>query len=112
MDKRRLLFIFSAMITLSLFGLLGMYAYRFNKYKDYIKLERLIVTELKHDEYKEQIKDNKAIITSDNLIDMEFKVNDEDCLGYGVINKYWFIYTYKGYIKCEKYTTKGFKEQT
>ena len=114
MDKRRVLFVFTAIIVLSLFGLLGIYAVRFNKYIDYIELERSIVSEIKRDNsYKDILKDNKdnsLIISLTQLENIDLEIKNDTCIGYGVIKQYWFIYTYKGYIKCQKYQTKGFKQ--
>lgn len=51
-------------------------------------------------------------ISSDELIKEEqiepLKVNDGDCSGYVLIKKVREHYEHESYIKCDKYTTKGY----
>ena len=37
------------------------------------------------------------------------KVDKDECKGYVIASKKISNYTYKGYIKCNKYTTKGYE---
>ena len=46
------------------------------------------------------------VIASGYEIDM--RVNEETCEGYVVVKKVSFAYEYDGYVKCDKYTTKGY----
>ena len=59
--------------------------------------------------------DNKdLIITKEKLIEEGYLDNlnykKEACLGYVIVTKDQ-VYKYKSYIKCENYTTDGFKEE-
>ena len=37
-------------------------------------------------------------------------VNKDECVGYGIVTGKSISYTYKAYIKCDNYTTKGYSE--
>lgn len=46
----------------------------------------------------------------DNGYMEELKKDEDICDGYVLLTNNGFIYEYKGYIKCPKYTTKGYDE--
>ena|SRR5574344_2055713 len=46
-------------------------------------------------------------LMENNLL-KSMKIKDEECDGYVKVSKVYVTYEYKAYIKCPKYTTRGF----
>lgn len=113
MNKMKTLQFFSIVIMFSLFGLLGVTALKFNKYHEYYDVESNIVKYIKNI----NINDSKNIVTTtyvsnELLTSIDMSVGSDNCIGYGVIKKYWFIKNYKGYLKCKNYKTPGYKTRS
>ena len=80
----------------------------------YIKLERELKDKASHliGEYPALLKDDNKITLEefDNYnYDINMEVNHDKCDGYIIVNKNMGILKYKSYIKCNKYTTHGYK---
>ncbi len=103
------LVVITILILLTIFG----FVYK-NKTKVYKELEeKLVEVEKKYVDAKflypkegQVLKTTSKELEENNYID---KLPD-DCVGYAEVTMDGTIYNYKGYIKCEKYITKGYKE--
>lgn len=119
MNKMKMLSIVWGMIVVGIFVLLTVFGFMYkNKSSVYKELEeKLVEAEKKYVDssflYPEEKKTQK--ITAEELISKgfmdELKVNDEICEGYAVVSHETTVFTYKGYVKCKNYTTKGYKNQ-
>jgi len=88
-----------------------------HKAKDYKKLEEELVNYAeKYGEVKFLYPEEKQTIkiTLDDLKDIgyltELKKDDDVCDGYINLTYDGFVYQYKGFVKCPKYTTKGYEQ--
>jgi len=94
---------------LTVFGFL--YISRNQDYKEMEKAleeatKRIDVTTYQIDSYKifsfEELKEH-------NVIDEDvLTLNDEECEGYAKVTRNNYVFEYKGFVKCENYTTRGF----
>lgn len=87
--------------------------------KPYRKLENKIVESMKkyygQDTNLKKLPKNKeeTKITINELkefgLDIKTNINKDKCEGYGIVKGQNVSHSYKAYIKCEKYTTKNYK---
>lgn len=103
--------ILTLFILLTLFGI--MYKQKSSGYKELEK--KLVEAEKKyadaHFVYPDagEIEKTEAeTLIKEGFLD-HLKINEEECTGYAIVTHESMVYEYKGYVKCDKYTTKGYK---
>ena len=100
-----LLLLFTGLTTIGL-----LYKHKSQAYKELEKKLKDATT--KYVEKKAMYTGSNLTINSEDLIKEEFlealKVNDSDCKGYVLVKKVREHYEFEPYIKCDKYTTKGY----
>lgn len=87
--------------------------------KPYRKLENEIVEAMKkyygQDTNLKKLPQNeqKVKITIEELkdfgLDINTKINNDSCAGYGIVTGLSISYKYKSYIRCNDYTTKNYE---
>ena len=87
--------------------------------KPYRELEKNIVLAMKkyygQDTNLKKLPKNKqeVKISIDELkefgLDIDTKIKDDNCEGYGIVTELKVSHEYKSYIKCNKYITKNYK---
>ena len=107
------------LISLTLAILTGLISVNNIRTKPYRKLEDKIVESMKkyygQDTNLKKLPSNEkeVKITVDELIDFGLKIDmeiDKDkCTGYGIVKGMNLSHKYKSYIKCDKYTSKNYK---
>lgn len=98
-------------VLLTIFGFL----YK-NKSSEYKKLEEELVNKAeKYVESKFLYPDDKSSVKityeelkNEGVMD-SLKKDDDECDGYVTLTYDGHVYKYKGYVKCSKYTTKGYE---
>ena len=85
----------------------------YKRYEKYFDLEKQIVNIVKKQDntYKNNLSNKliaSAIVVSDDITSSDLKVNNDSCINYVKVDKVFFIYSYKAYIKCNDYKTKGY----
>lgn len=117
MKKMKLLYIIWGVLVIALVAVLTYIGFQYkNKIKPYKDMEnKLIETAKKYVELNFMYPENGEIIVikgedliKDKLID-DIIVSEKACEGYVTVS-YNGVYNYKGYIKCETYTTKGYQK--
>lgn len=104
--------LFSLVLLLTIFGFL----YK-SKTIEYRQMEEQIVNlsqkyvEAKfiYPDEKQSLKITLDELKSNGYIE-DFKKENENCDGYVILSHDGFVYNYKGYIKCPKYTTKDYNK--
>lgn len=88
-----------------------------HKASEYKKLEENLVNAAeKYVEFKFLYPDEKQSIkiSLEEMQNAEFieelKKDDDVCDGYVILEHDGFVYQYKGYVSCSKYTTKGYEK--
>lgn len=118
MKKMKSLTIIWVIIMFLVFGLLTTYGLLWTKkltpYKELeSKIEKALEQygEIKfiYNDIKGEKKVNIEELEANNLI-KDIKVGNDKCEAYGIIKKDNLVWSYKGYIKCSKYQTKGFRK--
>lgn len=116
MNKVKKYYIIWVILVVIIIAILTTFGFIYkNKTKKYRDLEEKIVEVSKkyveakflYPEKGENIKVNLNDLKDNNLID-DFSVDSKPCDGYAVISIENTVYNYKGYIKCDNYTTKGY----
>lgn len=99
-------------ILLTLFGIL--YKNKANVYKDLEK--KLVEAEKKyadaHFAYPEKgnvLKTNAEDLIKETFLD-NLEIEGDSCTGYATVTYNSTVFEYKGYVKCGKYTTKGYEK--
>jgi uncharacterized protein YpmB len=118
MDKLKKYSIVWGIIVVLIFTLLTIFGLTYkNKTKPYKNLENALVeAEKKYvDANFLYPQDGSELKTSANeLIENNYleslKKDDKECTGYVTVMQNGTVYEYKGFIKCDNYTTKGYKE--
>ena len=101
------------LIIIIIVGLTGIgFVYK-EKSKVYKELENTLKEKtLNYVEKNAMYNGSDLKITEDDLIKENIieslKINDSECQGYVLVKKIREHYEYEPYIKCEKYTTKGY----
>lgn len=88
-----------------------------SKASDYKKIEEELVNitekyveaKFLYPDEKDSIRIRLSELQNDGYME-ELKKDEDVCDGYVVLTHNGFIYEYKGYVKCPKYTTKGYDE--
>ncbi len=115
MRKTKILFIIWGILVLGLFSSLTIFGFMLKKInKDYQELEDslkdIAITYVKdkslYPEENKEVKITKEELIKDNYLE-ELKVDNDVCDGY-VIVKLEEGFKYSPYIKCKRYTTKGY----
>ncbi len=117
MKKTKILFEVWAFIVVVLICLLTVLGFMLNnRSKDYKKLEDKLVENAEkyvdvnflYPSEGQELKVTKKELKDAGLLDnLEYK--KDVCEGYVIVTKDK-VYNYKAYIKCDKYTTKGYKK--
>ena len=118
MKKMNVYLIIWGIIIVIIVALLTTFGFLYkDKTKVYKDLERKIVeAEKKYVDAKflypqaDQVLKNTAEELKEEKYLDNSKVNDEECTGYVEVYLDGTIYTYKSYIKCDNYETKGYEE--
>ena len=118
MDKMKKLSIIWGMIIIGLFILLTLFGFLYknksNVYKDLEK--KLVEAEKKYADKHFAYPDKGDILKTDaeTLIEEAFldnlELEGEECTGYATVIHNSTVYEYKGYVKCNNYTTKGYEK--
>ena len=117
MDKIKKMYFVWGIIVIGIFAILTIFGFMYkNKTSVYKELEdKLVEAEKKYIEVKflypegnEKLKVTTDELAAYNLIN-ELKINDEICSGYATIQRKGTVFDYKGYVKCNNYTTKGYE---
>lgn len=117
MDELRRISIIWGAILVIIFSVLTFFGIRWkNKTSPYFALEDKLVKETKsyfeskynYPNSNETIKITLDELKENQIID-EFKVLDDECNGYVNVT-YNKVIDFKGFIKCNEYTTKGYKD--
>lgn len=118
MKEMKKLSIVWGIILVLIFGMLTTFGILYTKkVKPYKDMERKLVDQTKkyveiefsYPQNGEEIKVTLEQLQGKTLID-ELKHDDKVCKGYATIKKNGIAYEYKGYVKCNDYTTKGYQE--
>lgn len=105
-----------AIVLVVILGLLTTLGFMYkSKSKPYKELETKLADASKkyidahflYPEDGESVKTMASVLTEENYLD-ELKMNDKPCEGYTLVEKENGVFQYRGYIKCEHYTTKGY----
>ena len=117
MKKSTIIYLILFAITLTLLTLL--IAGNNLRTKPYRELESNIVLAMKKyygqdTNLKKLPKNNEKVkVTIDELkafgIEIDTNIKEDDCEGYGIVSGLNISHEYKAFIKCEKYTTKNYK---
>lgn len=115
MKKTKILFVIWAIIVLIIIGLLTTLGFILKfKNEKYHDLEEQLVESANLYAHNELLLEEKEfVVSTDELIEKKYlessKVSDDVCSGYVIITNDGKFH-YDAYIKCSKYTTKGFIE--
>lgn len=119
MKKNNLLFVIWGVIVVILVALLTTMGFMLKgKNEDYEKIEKRLkeaASSYVDHNFLYPEGDEKLKILSKDLIDNgflkyeELKVNNDVCTGYVILSKD-MVYEYDVFIKCNNYTTKGYKK--
>ena len=117
MEKMKKLSVIWGVIVISLFALLTTFGMMYkNKTKGYKELEnKLAEAEKKyadaHFAYPETgiVKTDAHTLIKEGYLD-HLKLNDSECTGYATVGHDSVAFEFKGYVKCENYTTKGYEK--
>ncbi len=118
MNKMTKVYIIWGVIVVFIFVLLTIFGFIYkNKSAIYKDLEnRLVDAEKKYVDAKFLYPNNgePLKISAEEMMDNGYlesmEIDDETCDGYAVIQKNGTVYEYKGFIKCNSYTTKGYEK--
>ena len=107
--------VWGGLLILILVGLTAIGMIYKQKSQAYKELEKHLKEKgIEYVEKKALYADSDLKISSDDLIKEGFieslKVNDSECQGYVLIKKIRDHYEHNSFIKCEKYTTKGYDQ--
>ncbi len=102
--------LFSLVVLLTVFGFL----YK-SKTIEYRQLEEKLINisekyveaKFLYPEEKQALKITLEELKNEGYID-ELKNGNENCDGYVILSHDGFVFNYKGFIKCSKYTTKDY----
>ena len=117
MDKIKKMYFVWGILVILIFGILTVFGFIYkNKTSVYKELEnKLVEAEKKYVDAKflypqgnENLKVTSEILIKNEFMD-ELKINDEVCDGYATIKRKGTVFEYKGYVKCNNYTTKGYE---
>jgi len=119
MKQLKIISIVWGLLLLAIFSVLTYFALQWKaKIYPYLLKEDEIVEKTKsyyESNHSYPNKGEEVIITFDELKEHnvleELKVNDDSCTGY-VIVKNTGVIDYKGYIKCENYTSKDYEQNS
>ncbi len=117
MNKMKKLSVVWGLIVISLFALLMTFGIMYkSKTKVYKELEnKLVEAEKKyadaHFAYPETgiVKTDANTLIEEGFLD-NLKINDKECTGYATVGHDSVAFEYKGYVKCDNYTTKGYEK--
>ncbi|MBR1414227.1 MAG: hypothetical protein IJ574_06170 [Bacilli bacterium] len=115
MNKMKVISILWGLFLLSMIFILTAASKKYlKKIEPYERLENVLVsTTKKYVEENLDLEKGKTIIKTEELFDKdylkEFKVDNDNCEGYVVIN-YENEKEYNGYVKCSEYKTKGYEK--
>ena len=113
MNKMRAISIIWGIFLLSMLLMLTAASKKYlKKIEPYERLENVLEnTTQKYVEDKLELEKGTTVIKSEELMDEEYltelKVNEDNCIGYVVV-EYNSDKEYKGYIKCNNYKTKNY----
>ena len=117
MEKIKKMYVVWTILVIIIFTLLTTFGFIYKKkmsvYKD---LEaKLVEAEKKYvdanflyPENKEMVKTTSTTLIENNDLD-GLDIENDSCTGYAIIYNKNGVYEYKGFVKCEKYTTKGYE---
>ncbi len=111
MKKMKVLTVVWGLILIAIFGLLTFLGVQYKeKTKLYKELENALVKSA--EKYKDvaeyQLDKNETYKIDVKDLDVKLEVKEDKCKGY-VLVKNEGVFTFKTYIKCNKYTTRGYK---
>ncbi len=118
MNKMKQMYILWGMLVIGLFILLLIFGFSYKgKVAKYKELEEKIVeAEMRYvDEnflYPNQgdvLKTNASLLIEKGYLD-SLDIEQENCSGYAEVKKDKTVFSYKAYIKCNNYKTKGYSE--
>lgn len=107
------------MVIVILFVVLTFFGFLYkNKSNVYKELEnKLVEAEKKyadaHFAYPEKgkvLKTEATTLIEESFLD-NLEVENEECTGYATVTHNKTVYEYKGYVKCDNYTTKGYEKE-
>lgn len=118
MNRMKKTTIIWGMVIIGLFILLTLFGFLYkNKANVYKELEnKLVEAEKKyadaHFAYPEKgkvLKTDATTLIKENFLD-DLNLENEECTGYAIVTHNSTVYEYKGYVKCNNYTTKGYEK--
>jgi heme/copper-type cytochrome/quinol oxidase subunit 2 len=118
MDKLKKYSIVWGLIVVLIFAFLTIFGFTYKeKTKPYKDLEKALVEAEKkyvdanflYPQDGSELKTSASVLIENNYLD-SLKKDDNECTGYATVLLNGTVYEYKGFIKCDNYTTKGYKE--
>ena len=105
-------FLILVVVLLTMFG----FKYK-SKTIDYRKLEeeltnvseKYVESKFLYPDEKQSLKITLEELKNEGFIE-NLKIDDDICDGYVILSHDGFVYNYKSYIKCSKYTTKDYNK--
>jgi uncharacterized protein YpmB len=116
-DKMKRISIVWGIMVVLIVGMLTVFGFFYkSKTTIYDELEEKLVDASKkyvdanflYPQDKDELKVTKEELVDNQYLD-ELKKDDNDCSGYVIVKLSNGVYTYKAYIKCPNYKTKGYK---